>query len=192
MWRNCVGVAVGVLAVSGCGTSAAIGTSPSASPFASTSPPVQQTAVEPPRAATGGIGSSVRDGELTFMVSALKSARSVSDGLMKRVPQGLYAGVVVTVTNVGSDPATFDLSLQRLHSRANKTYAPDALASIVGGKARSAYETINPGNAETIILAFDAPRGTELTTVELHESHGSLGAYVSTPNTLQPPTHVDS
>jgi hypothetical protein len=128
-------------------------------------------------ASTGGIGDSVSDGPVTFVVTGVESASTVTDPTnsdLTKTAQGQYFVVHLTVTNAGDATITFLSPLQKLKAGGTSFDADDEASYYIGTSA----DGVDPGYQLQTSLAFDVPPGTVPDSIELHALPTSPGAEV--------------
>ncbi|GAA2588480.1 DUF4352 domain-containing protein [Actinomadura fulvescens] len=130
---------------------------------------------------TAKIGQEARDGKFAFTVTKVKpGVRKVGSGILAEKPQGEFVLVAVTVKNIGDEAQMFIDSEQKGVDSGGKEYTPSTEAGVVlNDKTQAFLSDINPGNSVKGLLAFDVPKGTRLTSLELHDSAFSGGVTVS-------------
>lgn len=114
------------------------------------------------------------DGPLTFAVTGVESASTVTDPeneFLSEDAQGEFIVVRLTVQNTSPDPGQFLGTFQKLKA-AGQVYSIDDQATFyVGG----GFVDIPPGGQVEVGLAYDVPPGTTPETVELHADPTSPG-----------------
>jgi len=93
--------------------------------------------------------------------------------------QGSYTLVHVTVKNVGTEAETMMADGQKAYDANGVGYEATSDGAIYIEGNDTLYTEINPGNTLKGILVFDAPKGTKLTKVRLHDSMFSNGVEAS-------------
>jgi hypothetical protein len=110
----------------------------------------------------------------------LGTASKVDDQYLGKEAQGQFVLVYVTVKNIGKEPQLFSGEAQKLFEATGKEFSADSEAAIsMGDASNSLYEEINPGNSVKGIVVFDIPKGTDVASIELHDSPFSGGTKVS-------------
>ena len=181
-----IGAAVGGAGSDGTVTTtdgAGAGTTSSTSAASSTSRPSKPKTVKPSTskaAAVPGIGSTVKDGKFTFVVTKVVPGKTkVGDQYLNKKSQGQFVLVYVTVTNHGDEAQSFFGDNQVVYDAQGRKFSADSEAAIyLGDASKSLYEEINPGNSVKGIVVFDVPKGVKLTKIELHDSAFSGGVDV--------------
>ena len=140
----------------------------SATPTESPTTTAGPTTVEPTGDAT--------DGPLSFTVHGIEIGSTVvmADVPLEKTAQGEFVVVHMTVTNVGTDPATFIGMFQTLHA-GDTTYALDDEATAY---LEGTFADLAPGQSADVSIAFDVPPGTPPETIELHADPSTPGAEV--------------
>jgi hypothetical protein len=132
-----------------------------------------------PAQVSGKIGQPVKDGSFTFVVHSVKCGLTTSGGSLPSEPQGEFCAVNLTVTNHGNKAQPFSALEVKGFIGASK-YEADPGASVLANPSTDTFlNSINPGNSIKAIVLFDVPAGTQLDTVELHDSLFSAGTSVS-------------
>ncbi|WP_170201774.1 DUF4352 domain-containing protein [Actinocorallia herbida] len=123
----------------------------------------------------GGVGETVRDGDVVFKVTKVRKGPREVKG---ETAQGRFVLLYVTVRNEGDTPLYFAGGEQKLLV-GGKAYEGDAeLAARMGDRARSLLEEIGPGKRLKGIVVYDIPKGARPDGVELHASVLSDGVLV--------------
>ncbi|WP_430792045.1 DUF4352 domain-containing protein [Actinoplanes sp. G11-F43] len=127
-----------------------------------------------------GIGDAARDGKFQFTVTKVKcGVNKVGSDLLGAKAQGQFCLVDVTVKNIGKEAQTFLDSVQKAYDGKKVEYSVDSSAALYANDDQQVlFEEINPGNTVKGKLVFDIPKGTELTSLELHDSMFSGGVTV--------------
>lgn len=128
----------------------------------------------------GAMNTPAKDGKFEFTVTKLECGKtSVGDSILAVKAQGQFCIVSVTVKNIAKEAQTFDGSSQKAYDAKNTQYSDDSGAEIAINKNSQTFlEQINPGNSVKGQLVFDVPKGTKLTSIELHDSFLSGGVKV--------------
>jgi biotin carboxyl carrier protein len=153
--------------------------------FDFTSTPLQSRTegpVSPPATAT--VGQSVRDGQLSFIVTAMQQPTKVfADRLgTLQTAQGEFILVRLSVTNIGYEPRTVTATDQFLISNQGQRFATSAAISSVQGSEKVLLQKINPGNTVyDVPLLFDVAAGSTIASIELHDTISSAGVKVKLP-----------
>ncbi|WP_338811645.1 DUF4352 domain-containing protein [Dermacoccus nishinomiyaensis] len=98
---------------------------------------------------------------------------------MNKKAQGSYTLVHVTVKNVGTEAETMMADGPKAYDANGVGYEATLDGAIYIEGNDTLYTEINPGNTLKGILVFDAPKGTKLTKVRLHDSMFSNGVEAS-------------
>jgi hypothetical protein len=132
------------------------------------------TKTEKPSAA---VGEEVRDGAFSFVVTGLQRVDALDDPEdpdVQKDAQGEFVIVQTTVTNVDAEAHKFYPSFSTL-SDGNSVYRSDNEAWLFLGNTLS---DLNPGDSVDTAVVFDVPDGTDVRSIELHDSPSSGGATV--------------
>jgi Domain of unknown function (DUF4352) len=132
-----------------------------------------------PAQVTGKIGQSVKDGSFTFVVHSVKCGLTTSGGSLPTEPQGEFCAVNLTVTNHGNKAQSFDALDVKGFIGASKYEADPGASAMANPDSVTILNSINPGNSVKAMVLIDVPAGTQLDTVELHDSLFSTGTSVS-------------
>ncbi|MFC7276769.1 DUF4352 domain-containing protein [Paractinoplanes rhizophilus] len=129
---------------------------------------------------TPGLNQPARDGKFEFTVTRVKcGATKVGSSLLGEKAQGQYCLITLRVKNIGKEAQAFADSAQKAYDAKKVEYSADSGAGIyVNEDNQVLFQDINPGNAVTGTLVFDVPKGTKLTSLELHDSVFSGGVAV--------------
>ena len=153
--------------------------------FDFTSTPLQSRAEGPANTpATATVGQSVRDGQLSFVVTSMqRPAKFFTDRLgTQQTAQGEFIIVRLSVTNIGYEPRTLTATDQFLISNRGQRFATSAANSSLRGSEKVFLQKINPGNTVYgVPLLFDVAAGSTITTIELHDTLSSAGVTVKLP-----------
>lgn len=127
------------------------------------------------------LGKAVRDGSFEFVVRGVDCSRNtVGVEHLKRTAAGRYCVVSLSVRNIATSPQIFLGKVQKAYDPAGTGYTEDAIASLYANQnIRTLLRKIDPGDSVTGKLVFDVPKGTTLTTLELHDSYLSGGVKVT-------------
>lgn len=138
-------------------------------------------AAAPAAEETPGIGDEARDGKFSFIVTKIEPGTTrVGDEFFNESAQGEFVIVDLSVKNIGDVPQIFTDDDQKLFTADGSEYSPDTAADLWLNEDGAAFlEEINPGNQIDVQLAFDVPKGTEPTSIELHDSLFSNGVTVT-------------
>jgi hypothetical protein len=131
-------------------------------------------------AVAGTMNAPARDGKFEFTVTKLECGKtSVGDSILAEKAQGQFCIVSLTVKNIGKEAQTFDGSSQKAYDAKNTQYSNDTAAELaINNNSQTFLEQINPGNSVKGQLVFDVPKGTKLTSIELHDSFLSGGVKI--------------
>jgi hypothetical protein len=116
------------------------------------------------------------DGPLSFTVHGIEIGPTVvmSDVPLEKTAEGEYIVVHMTVTNVGTDPATFVGMFQTLHAGGTTYPLDDEATAYLEGT----FADLTPGQSADVSVAFDVPTGTPPESIELHADPSTPGADV--------------
>lgn len=133
------------------------------------------------RADTVGLGEAGRDGSLEFRVSDVRcGVTQVGDSFISQSAIGQFCLVQLTVSNVGSRPATFADALQRAYAPDGSRFAADSGAGILANPEQQVFlNEINPGNRVAGVVVYDIPPDGLIAELELHEAENSAGLRVT-------------
>lgn len=129
-----------------------------------------------------GIEQPARDGKFEFTVHSAPDCSKTTLGteFINTKAQGVFCLIKVTVSNIGNEPQYMFADNQYAFNASNQKYSADSSAAIYLDEAsQTLWDEINPGNKVTGYLVYDVPAGTELTTLELHDSAFSGGVKVN-------------
>jgi hypothetical protein len=136
---------------------------------------------EAKKGTTPGLNDPARDGKFEFTVTRVKcGATKVGSSLLGEKAQGQYCLITLRVKNIGKEAQSFADSAQKAYDGKKVEYSVDSAAGIyVNTDNQVLFQDINPGNTVTGTLVFDVPKGTKLTSLELHDSIFSGGIQVA-------------
>ncbi len=155
-------------------------TSSSTPPASSTKAAQKPTPSKKPQPAVAGIGTPVKDGKFQFTVKSVKcGTKRIGDRYLGTTAQGQFCLVSLQVRNIGNEAQTLDGSSQVAYDAKGHKFAADTAAAIYLSNAQTFLNDINPGNAVSGTVVYDVPKGTKLTSVELHDSAFSGGVKVA-------------
>jgi hypothetical protein len=119
------------------------------------------------------------DGPLSFTVhrTEIGPTIAVADPPIKKTADGVFVVVRMTVENVGTDPASFDGTFQKLRAGATTYPLADEATAYLGGTTTP----LEPGGTADVAIAFDVPAGTVPEAVELHAEPDSPGVQLRLP-----------
>ena len=145
--------------VTGCSSSGGTdGTGSSSSSEAPTgeAAPAEEVPAEPTEP---GIGAVVTAGDLEFTVTGVEEmGTQVGGEFLNETAQGRYVGVLIKVSNVGSEAATFFSDYVQLVDSADRTFDSDSTATIYAAPSADSWlSEINPGNSFEGRVVFDLP-----------------------------------
>jgi hypothetical protein len=131
-------------------------------------------------AVAGKMGSPATDGKFQFTVTKMHcGVAKVGGDVLSKKAQGEFCLVNVTIKNVGDSAEIFDSTSQKASGRDGTEFSTDPVAeTYVNDQNQTFLEDINPGNQVKGTLIFDVPKGTEITSIVLHESMFTAGVKV--------------
>jgi hypothetical protein len=146
--------------------------------------PAKTTPHATPKPATPAgskIGSTVRDGQFAFVVTAVDCGKStIGNAVVHLTADGKYCVLTVAIHNVGGQSRVFSGKLQDAYGADGTKFVSESEASFyANGGNQTVLKKVSPGDRITEKLVFDVPKSTKLTTVELHDSPFSGGVKVS-------------
>jgi hypothetical protein len=128
-----------------------------------------------------GLNQPVRDGKFEFTVTNMDcSQNTLGVAPVSHQATGVFCLVSVTVANIGDEAQTLDATSQVAYDAQNREYSTDIEAAFYlenGGD--TLFNQLNPGASVQGVLVFDVPAGTQLTSLELHDSMLSGGVTVN-------------
>lgn len=138
------------------------------------------TAIEdegPTETQAGWPGLQVRDGNFAFVVGDVERVDAVAapdNPQIQKAAQGEFVIVHMTVTNVSAEPQPFYVSFSTL-SDGTTVYKSDDEAWLYLGNT---VTDVVPGESLETAVVFDVPAGTDVESIQLHDSPSSPGATV--------------
>ncbi|MBY0287365.1 MAG: DUF4352 domain-containing protein [Mycobacteriaceae bacterium] len=119
------------------------------------------------------------DGPLSFTVDGVEIGPKVvmSDAPLEKTADGVFIVVHMTVANVGTGPASFVGSFQKLQASGAIYPLADEATAYLGGTAA----TLDPGATTVVSIAFDVPPGSVPEFIELHGEPGGPGIQAPLP-----------
>ncbi|MCO8271798.1 DUF4352 domain-containing protein [Actinoplanes sp. TRM 88003] len=128
-----------------------------------------------------GLNQPAKDGDFQFTVTGVKcGVAKVGSAYLNEKAQGQFCLVSVQIKNIGKEAQTMVDSVQKAFDAKGTEYSVDSGAAIYANEDQQVFfEEINPGNTAKGKLVFDIPKGTKLTTLELHDSLFSGGVKVA-------------
>lgn len=126
-----------------------------------------------------GPTAGATDGPLSFTVDGVEIGPKVvmSDAPLEKTANGVYMVVHMTVANVGTEPAPFVATFQKLQASGVIYPLADEATAYLGGTAA----TLDPGATTVVSIAFDVPQGSVPELIELHGEPGGPGIQVPLP-----------
>ena len=132
------------------------------------------------KAATPGLKDKVRDGKFEFTVTGVDcGATKIGDEYINTKAQGEFCLVHMKVKNIGDEAQSFFADNQTAYNAKGQEFSADSGAAIYLADADSFMSEINPGNSIKGTVVFDVPKGTDLTSIDLHDSFFSGGVTVA-------------
>ena len=98
----------------------------------------------------------------------------MSDAPLEKTAVGEFVVVHMTVTNVGTDPASFIGMFQTLHAGGTTYPLDDEATAYLEGT----FADLEPGQSADVSVAYDVPVGTPPESIELHADPSTPGAEV--------------
>lgn len=143
--------------------------------------PAAEGAAPAAEAPAAAINTPVRDGKFEFTVTGVERiGTTVGEGMLAETAQGEFIIVRVNVTNIGNEAAMLDSSSQKLINASGQEFSASSAIFALPDATKAFVENINPGNAVTgAPLLFDVAPGTQLGSIELHDSMFSGGVSVN-------------
>ena len=128
-----------------------------------------------------GLNQAVQDGKFEFTVTGVDcSKNTLGADPVSTQAAGVFCLVNVSVANIGNEAQTLDSTSQYGYDAAGKKYSTDTEAAFyLQDAGDTLFEQLNPGTSVDGVLVFDVPAGTQLTTLELHDSMFSGGVTVN-------------
>jgi hypothetical protein len=128
-----------------------------------------------------GLNQAVQDGKFEFTVTGVDcSKNTLGADPVSTQAAGVFCLVNVSVANIGNEAQTLDSTSQYGYDAAGKKYSTDTEAAFyLQNAGDTLFEQLNPGTSVDGVLVFDVPAGTQLTTLELHDSMFSGGVTVN-------------
>lgn len=181
------GLSLGALAACKSYTNSAPYVPPSTTSPAAVSPAAVQVTSSSLAAPVAGIGQSVTDSPLSFVVSKVQCGiSSLTSEFETGTPsQGQFCIVVVAETNLTNTPQDTASGTTMTDTQGNTYNTSDDVSAQVAAQDEylgSDYEVeaqINPGSHYSDVFVFDVPRGDQAETVTLYGAFESNGVTVS-------------
>lgn len=132
-------------------------------------------------AEAAGLNTPVRDGKFEFTVTGVDCSQNViGEDPITTTANGVFCVAAVNVSNIGNEAQTLDATSQYGYDATNNKYSTDTEAAFyLPNQGGALFNQLNPGTSVTGQLVFDVPAGTQLTTLELHDSMFSDGVTVT-------------
>jgi hypothetical protein len=126
-----------------------------------------------------GPTAGATDGPLSFTVDGVEIGPKVvmSDAPLEKTANGVFVVVHMTVANVGTEPASFVGTFQKLQAGGVIYPLADEATAYLGGTAA----TLDPAATTVVSIAFDVPPGSVPEFIELHGEPGGPGIQVPLP-----------
>jgi hypothetical protein len=148
--------------LSGCGpTAGAAGPTPSDSPT------------------VAGLDQTVTDGIFSFAVQGVDCTTTELTGVENMFPLGQFCQVSITYTNIVTEARNLPPHVQTATASDGRLLHEDAAAENLVNSGERWVQQIEPGRKGSMILVFDVPQHTTLTSVVLHGAAVSEGAVVN-------------
>jgi Domain of unknown function (DUF4352) len=181
------GLSLGALTACKSYTNSAPYVPPSATSPAAVSAAAAEVTSSSPAAPIAGIGQSVTDSPLSFVVSKVQCGiSSLTSEFETGTPsQGQFCIVVVAETNLTNTPQETASGTTMTDTQGNTYDTSDDVSAQVAAQDEylgSHYEVeaqINPGSHYSDVFVFDVPRGVQAETVTLYGDLESNGVTVS-------------
>jgi hypothetical protein len=128
-----------------------------------------------------GLNQAAQDGKFEFNVTGVDCSKNTlgADPISTQAA-GVFCLVNVGVANIGDEAQMLDSTSQVAYDAAGNKYSTDTEAAFYLDEAgQTLFEQLNPGTSVNGVLVFDVPAGTQLTTLELHDSMFSGGVTVN-------------
>jgi hypothetical protein len=171
---------LGLLLLTALRTNAGEGTSADSDAGARTAPPAPKQSTSAPRKTTPGKARTGRDGKLEFTVVDLRCGETeLGTWPLTKQAQGQFCLLKLTVTGIGKDAGHVWFGAQKLFDAGGREYKADDFSFVYLDDSRPLTADVNPGNAVTGVLVFDAPAGVRFTRVVVHDSPFSRGAAIA-------------
>jgi len=140
----------------------------------------KEKAAKEKAAKTPGLKDKVRDGKFEFTVTGVDcGAKKIGDEYINTKAQGEFCLVHMKVKNIGDEAQSFFADNQTAYNAKGQEFSADSGAAIYLADADSFMSEINPGNSIKGTVVFDVPKGTDLTSIDLHDSFFSGGVTVA-------------
>lgn len=141
---------------------------------------VVKPAPKPAAKPASQLGKAVRDGKFEFTVRSVKCGIAVvgDNQFLQEKAQGQFCAVQLTVENIGDEPQSMFADNQYAFDTKGRKLSANPMASMADETSQVLWEEINPGNAVKGKVYFDIPKGSKLTSLELHDSAFSDGVTV--------------
>lgn len=142
---------------------------------------VDTTAIDeegPTETQAGWPGLEVRDGNFAFVVGDVERVGAVAapeNAQIQKHAQGEFVIVHMTVTNVSAEPQPFYVSFSTLSDGATVYKSDDEAWLYLGNTVTD----VGPGESLETAVVFDVPAGTDVESIQLHDSPTSPGATVA-------------
>jgi hypothetical protein len=128
-------------------------------------------------AAKAGLGTEVRDGKFSFVVTDVSTPGNIPGA---SDPRGEWMVASMKVANIGSEPQSFFVQNQKLIDSAGREYAADTMAAYsINPSDTTMVMDLGPGFSIDVKVPFDVPPGTKAAAIVVHDSAFSGGATVN-------------
>lgn len=131
----------------------------------------------PTETQAGWPGLEVRDGNFAFVVGDVERVDAVAapeNPEVQKQAQGEFVIVHITVTNVSAEPQPFYVSFSTLSDGATVYKSDDEAWLYLGNTVTD----VVPGESLETAVVFDVPAGTDVESIQLHDSPSSPGVTV--------------
>lgn len=130
-------------------------------------------------AAVAGLNTPVRDGKFEFTVTNVDCGKAQIGGqYINKNAQGQFCLVSMNVSNIGTVAQLFDATSQKAIDQQGRELKADSSSVMYIEDSKSFLEQINPGNTVKGVIAFDIPKTSKITQLQLHDSMFSAGTKV--------------
>jgi hypothetical protein len=121
---------------------------------------------------------------LNFLVNSVDcGSENIITGEGRLKAPEVFCIADLSVKSVGVPATSMDLTCQYLVTRSGSRLSPDGQGTLLLNGSAAATGKVDVGSeAEPVMIAFDAPRGTEVEALELHSSCSSAGVRIKGPS----------
>jgi hypothetical protein len=170
---------LGVVLLTALRTNAGKGTGAGSDAGARTAAPAPAKTTSAPKKAPAKTRTG-RDGKLEFTVVELRCGETeLGMWPLTKQAQGQFCLLKLTVTGVGKDAGHVWFGVQKLFDAAGREYKADDFSFVYLDDSRPLTADVNPGNAVTGVLVYDAPAGVRFTRLVVHDSPFSRGTAIA-------------